>query len=138
MTAKLIEYNNQKKTLVQWSKATGICEGTLRDRLASGWSIDKALTTAPMQALNGSKGKEMRTGVLSSLLKVWDDMGRAEFEKQLQQRFKEDAIKVVQSFQNMFPKEIEQGGDTPKTAIQINNIMPDSEFQSRFIPYGGQ
>jgi len=136
MPAKIIEYNGEKKTVAQWSKATGLAVGTIRDRLAAGWAIDKTLSTAIGAKYDGSIGKLMRTGVLNSLMKVWDESGRAEFEKQLKERFKEDAIKVVQSFQNMFPREVETGNDKPNCAIQINNIMPEKEFNTRYTPIG--
>ena len=138
MGTKVIEYQGQKKTMNQWAKDTGIPVGTLASRFKNGWAIERALSTPPLLACNGSTGKMMRTGVLESLLKVWEESGRAEFERQLKERFKDDAIKVIQSFQNMFPKELEQNTDTPKTAIQVNNYIDPKDFNSRFTPMGGQ
>lgn len=40
-----IEYLGVTKNLTQWSKQTGLPTGTIRKRLASGWSVAEALTT---------------------------------------------------------------------------------------------
>lgn len=42
-TNKLIEYNGEIKTLMEWCEYHGINYKTVRDRLKRGWAIDKAL-----------------------------------------------------------------------------------------------
>lgn len=41
----IIEYNNEKKCIMDWAKELGIAESTLRNRLAKGWSIERAFST---------------------------------------------------------------------------------------------
>jgi hypothetical protein len=42
----LITYNGRTQTLQQWADETGICSGTISQRIRKrGWSIEKALTT---------------------------------------------------------------------------------------------
>lgn len=44
----LIEFNGQIKTIPRWSRETGICLMTLRNRILElGWPVEKALTTPP-------------------------------------------------------------------------------------------
>lgn len=38
-------YAGKSQTAVQWAAETGLNLGTLRSRLNSGWSVEKALTT---------------------------------------------------------------------------------------------
>lgn len=42
---KVIEYNNERHTLSEWSSITGIKAGTLNARLQKGWPVEKALFT---------------------------------------------------------------------------------------------
>ena len=137
---KKYEFNGKKQTLPQWAKETGLAVGTLTDRLANGWSSDKALTVIPDSGNRGAgNGKILRSGILGSLLKVWEECGREEFEKELATKFKNgEAIKTIISLQNLFPKEVEQGEQKPVAALTINNILPDKDFGSRFIPIGGK
>ena len=44
-TNRYITYGNKTQTLTQWSEELGINKTTLRDRLESGWSVEKAFTT---------------------------------------------------------------------------------------------
>lgn len=44
-TNRLIEFNGDTKCLSEWAEMYGITNCTLRYRLESGWSIEKALTT---------------------------------------------------------------------------------------------
>jgi hypothetical protein len=41
---RLVTFNGQMKTTAEWSRLTGIHQVTLRDRLDTGWSVDRALT----------------------------------------------------------------------------------------------
>jgi hypothetical protein len=40
----LIEFNGETDTLANWSKRTGIKQGTIAWRISQGWSVEKALT----------------------------------------------------------------------------------------------
>ncbi len=139
MGVKKLEHNGRSMTLRQWSIETGLPIGTIQDRIKGGWDTARALTTPSNSVANRSQGqgRTMRTGVLTSLLNVWDRVGKDEFERQLETKFKQDAVKTILAFQAMLPKEVEQG-ETPKTAIQVNNYIDPSDFNSRFSPMGGQ
>lgn len=39
-----LEFDNKKLTIAEWSRETGINEGTIRSRLRRNWSIERALT----------------------------------------------------------------------------------------------
>lgn len=41
----IVEYNNESKTIAEWSEITGIKYDTLYGRLYRGWTAEKALTT---------------------------------------------------------------------------------------------
>ena len=41
----IVEYNNESKTIAEWSEITGIKYDTLYSRLYRGWTAEKALTT---------------------------------------------------------------------------------------------
>ena len=43
--SKLLEFNGDVKTILEWSKYTGIPVNTLKVRLFTGWSVEKTLTT---------------------------------------------------------------------------------------------
>ena len=49
----LITYNGEQKTQSQWAEYAGILVTTFRNRIASGWSIERAIT----QKLRGKNGK---------------------------------------------------------------------------------
>lgn len=42
---RIIEWNNQRKPLVQWAEELGVNRCLLRNRLAANWTIEKAFTT---------------------------------------------------------------------------------------------
>lgn len=42
---RVIEFNGERKCITEWAESIGMQMFTLRNRLASGWSIEKALTT---------------------------------------------------------------------------------------------
>lgn len=42
--SKEYTYQGQSKTIAQWAEVTGICAGTLVNRLRMGWSIEQAFT----------------------------------------------------------------------------------------------
>lgn len=41
----LLTFDGKTQTMAQWAKETGIKRGIIKDRLKSGWSVEKALTT---------------------------------------------------------------------------------------------
>lgn len=44
-TARIIEFNGEKKSLVEWSEITGLNPDTITERIKNGWSVEEALTT---------------------------------------------------------------------------------------------
>lgn len=42
---KWIEFNGERKSMVEWSESTGINYSTINQRLRKGWSIQRTLTT---------------------------------------------------------------------------------------------
>jgi hypothetical protein len=44
-TNRILEFQGQKKILIEWAEHFGIKPGTLGARLAKGWPVEKALTT---------------------------------------------------------------------------------------------
>jgi hypothetical protein len=48
----VIEFNGQSKTLMQWAEILGLRYGTIRMRIADGWSAERALTTPIRQYIN--------------------------------------------------------------------------------------
>lgn len=46
-TNHLVTYNGETLCLVEWEQRTGLARGRIADRLAHGWSIEKALFTPP-------------------------------------------------------------------------------------------
>lgn len=139
MAAKLIEHNGKKQSVQQWAKETGLTAQTINERLGYGWAIADVLTKpADGTRLVVSSGKQVRTGMMDSVLKVWREVGKEAFEKQLAKEFSEDAIKTILKFQNLFPRELDQTTDTikPIAAIQINNQIRPEDFQY-YKPLGG-
>lgn len=55
-TNVLIEHRGQTKTLAEWGRATGLGKSTIMNRLARGWSVQKALTEP--RTSGTSPGKE--------------------------------------------------------------------------------
>lgn len=45
---RLLEFNGIKMTVAQWSRKTGLTHPCITNRLKMGWSVEKALTTAPL------------------------------------------------------------------------------------------
>lgn len=131
MTAKKIEHNGKTQSLIAWSRETGLKESTLRERLKLGWPIDKALTTPPDTGANHpSLGRNLHTGILASLKKVWDESGKDAFETQLAASFQKDAIKTVLAFQNLLPRIVsDDRQEKPLAAIQINNVVKPDELK---------
>lgn len=41
----ILEYDGKSQTPAEWSRDTGIAAGTIRKRIAAGWSSEQALTT---------------------------------------------------------------------------------------------
>jgi hypothetical protein len=52
-----IEYNGQRKTLKEWADEIGIVRESLKFRLKSGWSIERALTTP--RGITGPKRQQV-------------------------------------------------------------------------------
>lgn len=44
-TNKLFTHDNQTKTLAEWAAVTGVSDNTMRERLKSGWTIERTLST---------------------------------------------------------------------------------------------
>lgn len=58
---RIIKYDGVEHTLSEWSEITGVCVGTLWDRLKSGWSIERALTE-PVHNNGGNRRADMQDG----------------------------------------------------------------------------
>jgi hypothetical protein len=59
ITPRLLTFNGETLNIGQWSKKLGMKNGTITNRMDSGWSVERALTTPPDLALsnrNGFKG----------------------------------------------------------------------------------
>jgi len=46
---RIIEFRGEKRCLSDWANKIGIAIETLRDRLSTGWSLERALTTPPIK-----------------------------------------------------------------------------------------
>lgn len=57
-TNTFIEFNGQRKTLIQWARTTGLKRELISARLDSGWPIQKALTKKPEIYRGGKKPKK--------------------------------------------------------------------------------
>jgi ribosome-associated toxin RatA of RatAB toxin-antitoxin module len=44
-SSRIIDFNGQQKTLVEWAEINSMSINCLFERLKRGWSIEKALTT---------------------------------------------------------------------------------------------
>lgn len=54
-SSRFITHNGETKTLMQWSRATGIGYGTISQRLKKGMSVEDALTTPVDKSKSGNK-----------------------------------------------------------------------------------
>ena len=57
-TNKILTYNNESKTLSEWSSFLGIPKHVIWNRLHQGWSVDKAIQT-PYKSYNTTHKKEV-------------------------------------------------------------------------------
>lgn len=57
---KLLTLHGKTQTRAQWSRKLGIAAGTIGQRLASGWSVERALTT-PVARSGTAGGERGRT-----------------------------------------------------------------------------
>ena len=65
---RMVTYQGQTKTLIEWSEDIGLNESSVRHRLNNGWSIEKALT-APKNSTRSeaaTRGNLRRYGSISS------------------------------------------------------------------------
>jgi hypothetical protein len=140
MSTKLYEHDGKKLSLTQWSKETGLDKNCLAYRLQQGWDIGKALTTPSNSVANRtmSDGRAIQVSLLSSWRKIWEKMGQAEFERQLEDSFRKDARQVVRDVQPILPRNNpdDQPTTPTTTALQINNIISPDDFKY-FKPIGG-
>lgn len=61
-TNRRIELDGESKILAQWSRESGLGEGTIRSRIASGWDKQSALTLAKIEPIKNLS--QMRFGKL--------------------------------------------------------------------------
>ena len=128
---KNVTANGITKTLPEWAKETGIAKGTINDRLRSGWSPEKALSVIPDSNANQPKsaGRQLKEGIITSYLKVWDECGQEEFERQLVVAFKSNALQVIKDFQSYLPKEMieRESRNVEKAVVRIEfNDKPNA------------
>lgn len=50
---RILECNNEKHTISQWSDITGIKQSTISQRIRNGWNVEKALTVKSRRRENG-------------------------------------------------------------------------------------
>jgi hypothetical protein len=66
-----ITFNGETLTLTQWARKTNISPSTIKNRLTSGWSIEKVLTTSVINANTSFKKKSLLyKKVLSVLISI--------------------------------------------------------------------
>ena len=58
----LLEFNGEKKPMIEWAEITGIGYATLARRIYSGWSVERALTEPVDHSKNKYKGV-MKNGI---------------------------------------------------------------------------
>jgi hypothetical protein len=120
---RLLTHEGKTQALKDWSQETGISEWTIRDRIdKQGWDVGRALTVAPNSRKNApvGAGRELKDGVMASFLRVWKKYGKEEFERQLVEAFKEDALKVMRDFRNFLPDDVkEQGSKAERATVRI-------------------
>jgi hypothetical protein len=49
-----LEYNGERKTVIQWERHLHVTLGLVRDRLRRGWSVERALTEPPRKIISKS------------------------------------------------------------------------------------
>ena len=54
----IIEYNNKRMTIEEWSLHTGISAKAIYFRLYRGWDIERALTQKPRERIANSEGED--------------------------------------------------------------------------------
>jgi len=127
--ARQIEWNGKQQSIREWAIETGIAVGTLEDRLRKGWDVERALTTIPDTYANkqAGGGRQLKDGIVSSYLDVWNKCGKKEFESQLVVAFKTDALKVVKDFQQYLPREVADKPEskTEKAVVRIELMTPE-------------
>jgi len=65
-----LEYNGEVHTIAEWSEILGIKYGVLRDRIANGWSVERALS------YQGRKKKEIEKKKYEDFLDRIDDISK--------------------------------------------------------------
>lgn len=67
----LITFNGKTQTLAEWSRETGIQEGTIRFRMKSGWSVRDALTTPVQKQKKREKNYQIEYKGKSHTMTEW-------------------------------------------------------------------
>ena len=56
LNPRLLTFNGETLNIGQWSKKLGMKNGTITNRIDSGWSVERALTTPPDLAYSNQNG----------------------------------------------------------------------------------
>ena len=86
--------------------------------------MEKAATTPSDQVANRppGNGRQILVGIVSSYKKVWQECGQVEFEKQLAESFKKDAVKTVQAMAFLLPKTHPEDNQQPIPVAAYKSI----------------
>lgn len=60
-SAKVVEYNGESHTILEWSEITGLYKELIRSRLSHGWSVEDALSTPNDGSRHQHNRKEVTT-----------------------------------------------------------------------------
>ena len=71
-----ITYDNQTKTIQEWSEITGICHETLRNRYWRGWAPEKIINTTPpkLPHPHNVKPKVLQYNLNNQLINTYDNL----------------------------------------------------------------
>jgi len=47
--SRILKFNNEERCMAEWAEILGISNKTIYERLKRGWSVEKALTTKPLE-----------------------------------------------------------------------------------------
>jgi len=132
MATKKIEHNGKKLTVAEWSKDTGIAEGTIRDRLKLGWDVERTLTAPSDTTANlpdhfkrplPAAGRELKESFLSLALKAYK-RNESACEAALDAAFQTDPLKAMRELGQFLPKDaIERAVNHQEKAIVRIELM---------------
>jgi len=125
---RTLTHNGVTKTLREWSQETGIHPRTLQNRIEKyHWDVGRALSepTNKKHLKANNYGRQSKQQIRKSWLDIWYRCGRKEFEKQLKEAFKSDALRVVNDFAKFLPKDNESNTKQQQAVgVKIEMVAP--------------